>query len=76
MALCAHVERIYEDEKVVRYQYENSTGERRTLFLDKTTEQLSPESGAEDTLYRAIAMKLASLWVRDGAPPTHFIVQP
>ena len=75
MAIFARVEKTHEDENLIRYRYEDSAGSQRTLIFEKSTEKLSPEDGPEDTLYRAVAMKLAGILVRSGESPERFMVQ-
>ncbi|MFC8714231.1 hypothetical protein ACFUCQ_30605 [Streptomyces sp. NPDC057197] len=75
LALYARVEKMQECDRRARYKYTDISGRERYILLDKDTGAISAEGGVEDILYRAVAMKVASAWLRDGAAPGRLLVQ-
>ncbi|WP_269859398.1 hypothetical protein [Streptomyces sp. RPT161] len=75
MALYARVEKMSEDDQEVRYKFTDIQERERVLVLDKVAEVTRPEDDNEDVLYRAVAMKVAAAWVRDGVAPERLLVQ-
>ncbi|MBY8886578.1 hypothetical protein K7472_17140 [Streptomyces sp. PTM05] len=75
MALYARVEKLSEDDAEVRYKFTDIRDNERVLILDKAAERTRPEDADEDVLYRAVAMKVATAWVRDGVAPDRLLVQ-
>ncbi|QIS02523.1 hypothetical protein F5X71_09505 [Nocardia brasiliensis] len=68
MALYAEIRKVNEDNKFVRYAYTDGQGSEQTVILDKAAETISPETGSESMLYRAVARKIASAWVNGSTP--------
>ncbi|MEV4125016.1 hypothetical protein [Nocardia sp. NPDC049707] len=75
LALYAEIEKIEEDEEQVRYRYTDIQGSQYTLALNKATEVIASENGADDMLYRAVARKIATVWLDSGATPERLVVQ-
>ncbi|MGW7008416.1 hypothetical protein ACWGCW_37935 [Streptomyces sp. NPDC054933] len=75
MALYARVEKVSEDGQEVRYKFTGIEADERVLILDKVAEVTRPEDSNEDVLYRAVAMKVAAAWARDGVAPERLLVQ-
>jgi hypothetical protein len=75
MALYAEIRKIAEDQQQVRYAYTTASGAERTLLLDKVAETIRPETGTEDILFRAVARKIASAWLKDRSAPDRLFVQ-
>ncbi|MFD8615086.1 hypothetical protein [Streptomyces sp. NPDC059631] len=75
MALYARVEKIQEYDRRARYRNTDIVGRERYVLLNKDTGATSAEGGVEDILHRAVAMKVASAWLRDGAAPGRLLVQ-
>ncbi|MBF6226408.1 hypothetical protein IU470_15005 [Nocardia abscessus] len=51
------------------------SGTEHTLRLDKAAETIRPETGRDDMLFRAVADKIASIWLNGADTPDRFIVQ-
>ncbi|MEV2226249.1 hypothetical protein AB0E01_41290 [Nocardia vinacea] len=75
LALYAEIEKIEEDEERVRYRYTDIQGSQYTSVLNKATEVIASENGADDMLYRAVARKIAVAWLDSGAIPERLVVQ-
>ncbi|MEG8184676.1 hypothetical protein GZH49_40330 [Nocardia terpenica] len=75
MSVYAEVQKLEEDRERVRYKYTDVEGGENTLLLNKVNETISLETGSEDILYRTVAGKIASLWLRDGVAPDHLFIQ-
>jgi hypothetical protein len=66
MAVFALIEKVEEDERRVRYKFSGAEGVERFLVLDKEEKRTWPEDGREDIQYRAVAMKVAVAWAKEG----------
>ncbi|WP_433523851.1 hypothetical protein ACQPZ2_00870 [Nocardia pseudovaccinii] len=75
MALYAEIEKIDVNEERVRYRYTDIHGSQYTLVLNEATEVIASENGADDMLYRAVARKIATVWLDSGTIPDRLVVQ-
>ncbi|MEV6550942.1 hypothetical protein AB0M57_19855 [Streptomyces sp. NPDC051597] len=74
MAIFSEVKKVDESEQEVRYSFSNGIDAERFLILDKINEKLHPEDGIENVVYRAVARKIATAWIREGKAPERLTV--
>jgi hypothetical protein len=63
------IKKIADDGRLVRYSFLSSTGEQRSLTVDRKTEQVWPDDDLDNIEYHGAVLALVKVWREHGDFP-------
>ena len=69
MAINVEIKKVGDDGRQVKYSFISSTGEVRTMTVDRETERVWPDDGLENIEYNGAVLALVKVWRENGEFP-------
>ena len=69
MGVNVEIIKVADDGRLIRYSFMSSTGEQRSLTVDRETEQVWPDDGFDNIEYHGAVMALVKAWRVKGEFP-------
>jgi hypothetical protein len=69
VAINVEIKKVADDGRQVKYSFISSTGEERTMTVDRETERIWPDDGLENFEYNGAALALVKVWRENGEFP-------